>query len=119
MGTRMVSATESPVHEGWKDAIVAAAETDTILLKQAKGPALRALRTERTAALEAGEGNPMAALGGGVKGVYFEGDMEAGIALTGQVAGRIDSIEPVARIIADTVQGFEETVKALASGGGA
>ena len=32
MGTRMVSAAESPVHEGWKSAIVAAAETDTCFL---------------------------------------------------------------------------------------
>ncbi len=116
MGTRMVSAAESPVHTGWKDAIVAAAETDTVLLKQPKGPALRALRTETSTALEAGEGNPMAVLGGGVKGVYFEGNMEAGLALTGQVAGRIEAVEPVARIIADTVAGFEKTVKALASG---
>jgi len=117
MGTRMVSAAESPVHTGWKDAIVGAAETDTVLLKPETGPALRALRTERTTRLESGEGNPMAELGGGVKGVYFEGNMEAGIALTGQVAGRIETVEPVARIIADTVEGFESTVKALAAGG--
>jgi enoyl-[acyl-carrier protein] reductase II len=116
MGTRMVSAAESPVHDGWKNAIVGAAETDTVLLKPQAGPALRALRTERTTRLEAGEGNPMADLAGGVKGVYFGGDMEAGIALTGQVAGRIDAVEPVAQIIRHTVAGFEATVKALASG---
>src|ERR1700730_7767357 len=34
MGTRMVSAKESPVHENWKDAIVAAAETDTVFLNR-------------------------------------------------------------------------------------
>jgi enoyl-[acyl-carrier protein] reductase II len=107
------------VHDGWKQAIVGAAETDTVLLKPEGGPALRALRTERTTRLERGEGNPMAELGGGVKGVYFEGDMEAGIALTGQVAGRIESVEPVAQIIARTVEGYERTVKALAAGGSA
>ena len=47
MGTRMVSAAESPVHDNWKQAIVAAAETDTVLLNR-HSPALRALRTERT-----------------------------------------------------------------------
>ena len=116
MGTRMVSAAESPVHDGWKHAIVGAAETDTVLLKPETGPALRALRTERTTRLEAGEGNPMLELAGGVKGVYFGGDMEAGIALTGQVAGRIESVEPVASIIQKTVEGFDRTVKALSSG---
>jgi enoyl-[acyl-carrier protein] reductase II len=34
--------------------------------------------------------------------------MEASIALSGQVAGRIDSVKPVAQIIAETVAEFEE-----------
>src|SRR5262245_5887749 len=34
LGTRMVSAAESPVHDNWKRAIVAAAETDTIFLNR-------------------------------------------------------------------------------------
>ncbi|MEM7413401.1 MAG: nitronate monooxygenase [Myxococcota bacterium] len=114
MGTRMVSAAESPVHENWKHAIVGAAETDTVLLKPEKGPALRALRTERSTRLEAGEGNPMEELGGGVRGVYFEGDLEAGLALTGQVAGRIGSVEPVAQIIDETVREFRATVEGMA-----
>jgi enoyl-[acyl-carrier protein] reductase II len=48
MGTRMVSAAESPVHANWKQAIVDAAETDTLFLNQRHSPALRALRTDRT-----------------------------------------------------------------------
>ena len=113
MGTRMVSAAESPVHENWKQAIVAAAETDTVYLKSDKGPALRALRTATTEALEAGEGQAMATLGGGVKQVYFEGKLEAGIALTGQVAGRIEAVRPVAEIIATTVREYAEVVEGL------
>ena len=50
MGTRMVSAAESPVHEGWKNAIVDAAETDTCFLRTEGGPSLRALRTRRQSA---------------------------------------------------------------------
>ena len=46
MGTRMVSAAESPVHENWKNAIVNAAETDTVFLNRAHSPALRAIRKE-------------------------------------------------------------------------
>ena len=115
MGTRMVSAAESPVHDGWKNAIVDAAETDTCFLRTEGGPALRALRTKTTEKLEAGEGNAMAGLGGGVKDVYFEGKLENGVALTGQVAGRIDSVRPVADIIADTVAEFEEAAARLAA----
>jgi len=114
MGTRMVSALESPVHDGWKDAIVGAAETDTCFLRTPGGPALRALRTSTTEELEGGDGNAMASLGGGVKDVYFEGKLENGIALTGQVAGRIDSVRPVAEIIADTVKEFEEAAERIA-----
>jgi len=113
MGTRMVSAAESPVHANWKQAIVTAAETDTVYLKADSGPALRALRTATTEALEAGEGQAMATLGGGVKQVYFEGKLDAGIALTGQVAGRIEAVKPVADIIADTVREFGEVVEGL------
>jgi len=51
MGTRMLSSAESPVHQNWKQAVVEAKETDTVFLNQQSRPALRALRTERTAAL--------------------------------------------------------------------
>ena len=115
MGTRMVSAAESPVHDGWKNAIVDAAETDTCFLRTEGGPALRALRTKTTEKFEAGDGNAMAGLGGGVKDVYFEGKLENGVALTGQVAGRIDSVRPVADIIADTVKEFEEAAGRLSA----
>ncbi len=116
MGTRMVSALESPVHDNWKQAIVDAPETGTVFLRAAGGPALRALRTQRTEALESGEGNPMAALGGAVEKVYFDGDLEAGVALTGEVAGRIESVRPVADIIRDTAHEYFETVEALSKG---
>jgi len=114
MGTRMVSAAESPVHENWKQSIVDAAETDTVMLNRHTSPALRALRTERTSALEFDvETNAMTALVGSTLDLYFGGDMEASIALTGQVAGRIDSVEPVADIIASCVSGFRQSIADL------
>jgi enoyl-[acyl-carrier protein] reductase II len=114
MGTRMVSAAESPVHDNWKQAIVAAAETDTMLLNRRHSPTLRALRTEYSEPLEHVEDNVFARFGD-VPAVYFGGDLSAGIALTGQVAGRIDAVEPVARIIERTVAEFATTVGALAA----
>jgi len=113
MGTRMVSAAESPVHENWKQAIVAAAETDTLFLNQRHSPALRALRTERTAGLVDAPHNVFGDFGD-AQALYFGGDMNAAIALSGQVAGRIESVEPVADIIAGTVAEFAETVARLA-----
>ena len=113
MGTRMVSALESPVHDNWKQAIVAAAETDTLFLRSERGPALRALRTARSERIFAGDGNAMQGLAEGISALYFEGKLEMGLALCGQVAGRIESIRPVADIIADTVREYAETVSRL------
>ena len=113
MGTRMVSAAESPVHENWKKAIVGARETDTVFLNRAHSPALRALRTEKTTRLEFDtETNAMTEFGTALD-LYFGGDMEASIALTGQVCGRIDAVRPVAEIIDEVKQEFFATVKAM------
>jgi enoyl-[acyl-carrier protein] reductase II len=46
--------------------------------------------------------------------LYFGGDMEAAIPLSGQVAGRIESVKPVAEILAETQAEFFETVNSLA-----
>jgi enoyl-[acyl-carrier protein] reductase II len=121
MGTRMLSAAESPVHDNWKRAIVDAAETDTVFLNRGgQGPALRALRTARTTRLEATVPESVRAEFAGVQQLYFGGDMEAAVPLTGQVCGRIDAVEPVARIIEDTIEGFHATLDAMARryGGG-
>jgi enoyl-[acyl-carrier protein] reductase II len=113
MGTRMVSAAESPVHDNWKNAIVNARETDTVFLNRAHSPALRALRTEKTTRLELDmETNAMTEFGTAID-LYFGGDMEASIALTGQVCGRIDSVRPVAEIIDEVKREFFETVSAM------
>ncbi len=113
LGTRMVSAAESPVHENWKQAIVRAKETDTVFLNRNHSPALRALRTEKTSALEnSPEVNAMQSFGTALD-LYFGGNMEASIALTGQVCGRIDAVRPVADIIADIKAEFFETIGQL------
>jgi len=46
--------------------------------------------------------------------LYFGGDMEASIALTGQVAGRIQSVAPVRDIIHSTVDEFRARIAELA-----
>jgi enoyl-[acyl-carrier protein] reductase II len=112
MGTRMVSAAESPVHDNWKQAIVNAAETDTVFLNRFSRPALRALRTERTTALEHEDHVDLSVFGRALD-LYFGGDMEAAIALTGQVAGRIESVEPVESIIRSTVESFRQCLQEL------
>ncbi|MDB5483678.1 MAG: nitronate monooxygenase [Caulobacteraceae bacterium] len=120
MGTRMVSSAESPVHENWKNAILAAKETDTVFLNRfGPGPALRALRTEKTTAFEREPPEMIMGEFRDALALYFGGDMEASIALSGQVAGRIDAVKPVAQVIAETIAEFEETVAEMATRYGA
>lgn len=114
MGTRMVSAAESPVHANWKERIVTGAETDTVFLNRLSRPGLRALRTERTTRLEKEENVSLSEMSR-VQDLYFGGDMESSIALTGQVMGRIEAVRPVADIIADTVRVYRETIERLAT----
>jgi enoyl-[acyl-carrier protein] reductase II len=114
MGTRMLSCLESPVHDNWKQAVVAARETDTVFLNQQSRPALRALRTQRTAALEPlGKFNVMENMSG-IPQLYFGGDMEAAIPLSGEVCGRIDAVLSARQIIDETIAGFYDCIGGLA-----
>ena len=115
LGTRMVSAAESPVHGNWKEAIIEARETDTVFLNRFNSPALRALRTEKTTRLEKDLATNAMREFGTAKDLYFGGDMEASIALSGQVCGRIDAVRPVAEILDEIEATFAETVAGLAT----
>jgi enoyl-[acyl-carrier protein] reductase II len=114
MGTRMVASLESPVHQNMKQAVVDAEETDTMMINQHNGKPVRVLRTESTAKFELSlEGDPMALLGD-IMSLYRDGDINASLPQLGQVAGRIEAIQPVAEIIRQTVAEFEETLGNLA-----
>jgi enoyl-[acyl-carrier protein] reductase II len=103
MGTRMLASTESPVHDNFKGSVVAADDTGTVLLSLPGLPTMRVIRTEAAEAARAA-GRSERGLND-TQQLYFGGDMSASLANTGQVAGRISSVEPVADIIASTWKG--------------
>jgi enoyl-[acyl-carrier protein] reductase II len=105
MGTRFVSSAESPVHANYKQAIVEADDTGTVMLNRKSSPCVRALKTERAKEIDR-QGGFDRAIFGSVKDVYFGGDMEASLALAGQTVGLIHEVLPVAEIIRGTVDGF-------------
>ncbi len=108
MGTRMLSSVESPVHTNFKDAIVAASEVDTVLVSPEGMPTMRVLKTAASeeVALTGGSSHSLS----DVKDLYFGGKMEASLANTGQVAGRITEIRPVASIIQEIWGGALESL---------
>lgn len=114
MGTRMMSAAESPIHGNWKAAVVAARETDTVLLNRLTKPGLRALRSERTEEMERRDlvslletGNPM--------DLYFGGNMDTFVPMSGQVAGRIGGVVSVKDILDATMDEFAAVIGKLAA----
>ncbi len=105
MGTRFVSSAESPVHHNYKQAIIDAPETGTLMLNKAATPCVRALKTQRSQGIYQAGTMPRDVFGK-ILDLYFGGDMEASIGLAGQTAGLIDEIKPVAQIIDETVNQF-------------
>ena len=116
MGTRMVSAAESPVHDNYKQLVVGADATDTVMLSTHSSPAYRVMRTRLSESLEK---EPVVRMGqtvgiDGLLDLYFNGNLESAFAFGGQVAGLIDSVRPVAEIIDTTMAGFYATIARLA-----
>ena len=113
LGTAMLSCTDSPVHPNWKNAIYQGKETDTVFLNQQGRPALRAMRTERTGELELlGQFQPFEHMAN-ILDLYFGGDLEAAIPLTGQVMGRIQEARSAADIVTSTMTGFYQSLSRL------
>ena len=105
MGTRFVSCAESPVHDNYKNAIVQAKETGTLVLNKKSSPCIRSLKSACTQKIYEDGVMPLDALQG-ILGVYFGGDMEAAPALAGQTVGLIESVKSAKEIIDETVAEF-------------
>jgi enoyl-[acyl-carrier protein] reductase II len=113
MGTRMVSAAESPVHDNWKQLVCSATESDTILLNRANPPAFRVLKSTFSERAEQ-TGEPVIPNLANVLDLYFNGNLDASFAFGGQVAGRIDEVEPVASIFRKTMAEFDAVMRDIA-----
>lgn len=100
MGTRMLASVEAAVHANFKNAIVAADDAGTLLLDVPGNPTMRVLRTGLAARI--GEHDPSAQLLGRITDLYFEGDLDASVANTGQVSSRITDLQPAAEIVRRT-----------------
>ena len=109
MGTRMVSAAESPVHDNWKQAIVDAKETDTMYVMRSLRNTERVLRNEiaeKVVEMEA-KGAGIAELAPLITGknglrVLKDGDIDVGLMTAGQSVGLVRDV-PTVRELIDTI----------------
>jgi enoyl-[acyl-carrier protein] reductase II len=104
MGTRMLASREAAVHANFKNAIVAADDSGTVMLDIPGNPTMRVLRTGLAARVAARE--PGAQLLGRITELYFDGDLDASVANTGQVSSRIVDLPSVAEIVHQTWGGI-------------
>jgi enoyl-[acyl-carrier protein] reductase II len=113
MGTRMLASEEAAVHTNFKDAIVAANDDGTVMVDLPGNPTMRVLRTPLVTKLA--DSALQTPLLGGVTSLYFDGDMEASVANTGQVSSRITGLLPVSEIVRRTWTDIEAALAAAAS----
>ncbi len=121
MGTRFI-VTKECVHasEQYKQSIINADETDTIIIKRSIGAPARALKNEWTdKILEIEQKNPTyEALqdyisGNANKRYIYDGDVDEGFAWAGQVVGRIHDAPAVAELIRRMIEEAEHIHKQL------
>jgi len=108
IGTRFLVAKEIWAHEGYKQRLLEAGETETTLVLQSLRNTARALRNETTEAVQGIESEApgdlqklMPYISGKVGKIAYEtGDWSKGLLAVGQSVAFADAIEPLADIIA-------------------
>ncbi len=109
MGTRMLASHEAAVHSNFKDAIMAANDDGTVMLDIPGNPTMRVLRTGLASRVAAAD--PNVKLLGRITDLYFDGDMDASVANTGQVSSRITELQPASQIVKRTWSEIENALR--------
>ena len=112
MGTRFVSSKESPVHINFKNKILESNIDGTLMLNKSSKPVIRALKTELTHSIDKKGMMDMADFMK-IQELYFDGNMEAAPALSGQSVGLINEIKTVKQIIEEIINDFNKVCKKM------
>jgi enoyl-[acyl-carrier protein] reductase II len=119
VGSRFAVTRESSAHEGYKQAVVAAGETDTVLALKAIGPARflknaywEAVKAAESRGASADELRAIAEPGVTRRGIH-EGDVAAGELEVGQVAGLIEDVPTAAEVVSRLVAEYRAAKAAL------
>jgi enoyl-[acyl-carrier protein] reductase II len=114
MGTRFVASFESPVHPNYKNAIVAAPVTGTIMTDNPPRARSRGLRTPYSVEVSEGKRERLAR-GTLIDALYVNGDVDNTSGAAGESAGLIHEIKSVRQIIDHTIEGFWREIDRLAA----
>ena len=116
MGTVFLATEECPVSENYKNAIIEAVDTSTTLTGTKFGAPVRGIKNELTKRYHELEERSSTLMEleeltlGSLRKAAYEGDVENGSIMSGQIAGLVNEIRPVR----DVIEGiFEEAQKVL------
>ena len=116
MGTVFLATEECPVSENYKNAIIEAVDTSTTLTGTKFGAPVRGIKNELTKRYHELEEKSSTLMEleeltlGSLRKAAYEGDVENGSIMSGQIAGLVNEIRPVK----DLIEGiFEEAQKVL------
>jgi len=118
MGTAFIATKECPVHQSYKDRILAAAETDTVVTGLGTKEPVRGLRNQLTdnyfemLRKLASEEELFKPLTGSLSRAAA-GDMETGSIQAGQITGMLREIKTVRQVIEDVMSGAEQVLQRM------
>ena len=119
MGTCLLVSEECPIHPNYKQALLKASDTDTIVTGRTTGAPVRVLKNKMAKEyirMEK-ENIPLAEREkltlGSLRRAVFEGDTEMGSLMAGQVAGQLHEIRPVRAILEELYADYQSCVKGM------
>jgi len=118
MGTAFIATKECPVHQAYKDRILAATETDTVVTGLGTKEPVRGIRNQLTDNYfeMVGKQIPLEELMKPLKGSLVravEGDMETGSLQAGQIVGKLREIKTVREVIESVMSEAEQVLRKL------
>ena len=119
LGTCLLASEECPIHPNYKEAILKASDNDTIVTGRIGGTPVRILknRMAREYVKQEKAGVDKMELEkytlGSLRRAVFEGDVQTGSLMAGQVAGMVHEIRPLRAIFEDMMAGADATLAAL------
>ena len=119
VGTCLLVSQECPIHENYKKALLKAGANDTVVTGRTTGAPVRVLKNKMARQyLEMEKENmPLAEREkltlGSLRKAVFEGDLDGGSFMCGQVAGMLHEIKPLRQIFEEMMAGCDAAMKGL------
>ena len=119
VGTVLLASEECPIHDNYKQTVLKAGANDTVVTGRSGGAPVRVLKNKmareylrmekQNLPLEEMEKLTL----GSLRRAVFDGDVDAGSFMAGQVAGMVHAIRPLRQIFEELMAGYEQVRKEL------